>query len=131
MSNEGKTGWIETISPLVKGKGTTLNVNGHTYNFRANEWGDFVAEIPFPSDYAAILSISAGYKPYEADQEHPEGLPQSEEAPLLPQSRKTPHSKDAKNLMPETPKRGPGRPATPRPGVAAIHAAPMTDPAAG
>jgi hypothetical protein len=64
-----KCGWIQTLSPMKQQAGdrkTTLTVNGHIYVFTRNKFDDYVAEVPFPEDYHAILSIGAGYKPYEA-----------------------------------------------------------------
>ena len=54
---------IRTTHPLRK-EGTQLKVANAIYHFRANVLGHYVAEVPDPAHRAAILSISAGYKPY-------------------------------------------------------------------
>jgi hypothetical protein len=126
VSLKPRTGWIECVNPMKRADGTRgvrLSINKHTYDFLPNEFGDYVTEVPFAQDYASILSIGAGYKPYDAAIEHPEGPPAREvPASRIPSARGTPRSKGDKHATKKA--RGAAKPATPRPGKAATSPAP-------
>lgn len=80
MSLKPRIGWL-VCRPDAKGKGgpmrirenqqrAPLRVNGHLYDFAPNQYGDHVAQVLFPDDYVAILSISAAYQPYDVKMDH-------------------------------------------------------------
>lgn len=118
-----KTGFIKTLSPMKQQNGqksTTLTINAHIYKFLPNEFGDYVTEVPFAEDYHAILSIGAGYQPYERPNA-------ASSAPVavsrIPTARPAPRV-----AAPAKAPRGPAKPNRP------IHTqaqAPAVDPAAG
>jgi hypothetical protein len=125
VSLEPRTGWIQCVKPMKKHDGTyscVLRINGHVYDFRPNAHYDYVAEIPFPDDFASILSIGEGYRPYDERKMHPGGPPVVRQAKQPPTVREQPLPSDD-NRPPE---RGPARPATPR-----HNEAQTVDPAAG
>lgn len=62
-----ETGYIETLSPLKTpngGKQTEITINQHVYRFLKNPDGHYVTQVPYADDFAAILSIGAGYQRY-------------------------------------------------------------------
>ena len=125
-----RTGWIQLMDAnRIKKwgqKDIPLAVNGHQYNFRPNRNGDHVTEVPFPDDYAAILSIGAGYAPYgksvaPADVREEEPYVQPRDSTV----RVQPFLDAPDKLEAPKAKRGPVKVATKRPGL------PPVDPAAG
>lgn len=73
-----ETGYIQTLSPLKGPNGhkqTEITINQHTYKFMANKAGHFVTHVPYADDFAAILSIGAGYQRYGKKGAAPGGAP--------------------------------------------------------
>jgi hypothetical protein len=154
-----RTGFIETIAPMIqtaaKTLGTRLVINEHVYHFKesTDPWSDaeldrliergvlpkktplrgrgrFVCEVLIAEDYEAILSISAGYRPYDP----PTSTRRDPPLPsAIPNTRETPVS--ATKKQPQKGKRGGKKaPTTSRPGRAPDTPAPAysgPDPAAG
>lgn len=149
MTEQKHSGFIETLAPLVQSStqtvSTRLVINSHVYVFKENDdlWdndeldeliarnviakntvlrgkGHFACEVSDPDDYAAILSIGAGYRPYT----QPERIERK-----APAKSTIEHSRQASASATKAPraKSQPARPATPRPGVSAL----AIDPAAG
>lgn len=115
-------GFIETISPLRKNEGTRLPVNKSIYTFSPNEHRHYVCEVLSEDDYATILSISAGYRPYDQHKDYPDLVPISAAAvSTIPNTRSTPPVPVAVKKMGRPKGSGKGRP------VEALNA----DPAAG
>jgi len=90
-------GWIETLSPLERDKGSRLLCNGRYYNYQLNAYGHYVAEVLNDEDYASTLSIGAGYRPYKPAQDYPGlALPQVEQS-AIPLTRETPPVSSSQN----------------------------------
>jgi hypothetical protein len=151
-----RTGFLETLSPMAqtatKSFGTRLVINAHVYLFKetTDRWSDaelddliarnviskktplrnrghFVCEVTDPEDYESILSISAGYRPYDEPRVSKRAPPQ---ASTIPNTRETPVSSTRKAPT----KKGKASTTTPRPGKAPDAPAPAytgPDPAAG
>jgi len=154
-----RTGFIETIAPQIqtgaKTLGTKLTINKHVYEFKETKdpWSDaeldkliergvlpkktplrgrgrFVCEVLIPEDYEAILSISAGYRPYDPststrrDPPLPSKIPNTRETPVSAIKKQKQKGKRDNKKAPATPR--PGRaPDTPAPAYSG------PDPAAG
>jgi hypothetical protein len=148
-----RTGFIETLSPMVqttsKTMGTKLVINTHVYDFKENgDWwndaeldrliargelpkrtvlrnhGHFVCEVTDPEDYEAILSIGAGYRPYDQtntsrrDPPLPSTIPNTREAAASATSKAPAKPRESKAT-------------TPRPGREPDAPKPSFDPAQG
>lgn len=125
------TGFIQTLSPLRLKTGerkTVLTINTHLYQFLPNEFGDYVTEVLYPDDYAAILSIGAGYQPYA----QPEGAPKK--APLVKQAPNVRAAPFAKATAAKSPRSNAVPKARPRPAPIPPQVNPaalLADPASG